>query len=432
MTRAKDQRKLGLWAATSLVAGNMIGSGIFLLPSALAVFGGISMLGWIVSTVGAFALALIFSRLCHEMPSAGGPYVYAREGFGDFAGFLVVFGYWISVWCGNAAITVALISYSSVFFPVLGTDPIVAMMAGIGVVWLLTFINIRGVKEAGNVQLITLVLKVVPLLLMSIVGIFLIDFDHFVPFNRSDQSSFDAILATSALTLWAFLGVESATVPSDCISNPKKTIPYSTILGTSIAAMIYISSTVAIMGLVAPEDLVTSNAPFADAADFMIGPMGKYIIAITAIISTFGALNGWILMQGQVPKASARDGLFLSVFGKVNQRNVPAVGLVISSILVSILILMNFSKSLVEAFRFMILLSTITVLVPYIFSSGTYLLKNLKGKQVSRVDFIKHLLLGMLGFIFSIWAIAGSGEESVYWGFMLLLFAVPIYAWLKK
>ena len=146
---------IGLWTTTSLVIGNMIGSGVFLLPSALAVYGGISIIGWLFSTIGAFILALLFSYLSKAMPSAGGPYAYTREGLGEFAAFIVAWGYWISIWCGNAAITVALVSYLSVFFPILAVNNIAAVVTGLSAIWLLTWVNTRGINTVGKVQLLT-------------------------------------------------------------------------------------------------------------------------------------------------------------------------------------------------------------------------------------------------------------------------------------
>src|SRR5690349_10420262 len=176
----------------------MIGSGIFLLPATLAAFGGISLFGWVGSSAGAIILALLFSKLSKIIPNAlGGPYAYTRTGLGDFAAFLVAWGYWISIWCTNAAITVTLVSYLTVFFPVLSKNSYLAVATGLGVIWFLTWINTRGVKEAGRVQVITTILKITPLVLVSVVGLFYIDFKNFTPFNNSGESDLSAITATA-------------------------------------------------------------------------------------------------------------------------------------------------------------------------------------------------------------------------------------------
>lgn len=409
----------------------MIGSGVFLLPSTLAAYGGISILGWLFSTIGAFILAILFSYLSKAMPSVGGPYAYTREGLGEFAAFLVAWGYWVSTWCGNAAITVAFVSYLSVFFPILATDTLAAVLTGLGAIWLLTWVNSRGVTTAGKVQLITTIMKLCPLILIAVLGIFYVDWQFFMPFNRSSESNIGAIISTATLTLWAYLGMESATVPAGNVENPEKTIPRATVLGTAIAAFVYIFGTIAVMGLIPVDALKTSSAPFADAAAKMWGESARLWVAFGAIVSTFGALNGWILMQGQVPLAMTRDKLFPSVFGKENSKGVPALGIVISSILLSVLMSMNFSKSLVEQFKFMILLSTLTVLIPYLFSSAAYVIILKRQNIISAKERTLKLTIAFLAFAYSLWAVAGSGQEVVYWGFILLMLGIPIFILMK-
>jgi basic amino acid/polyamine antiporter, APA family len=215
MTTIKSPAKIGLFTSTSLVIGNMIASGVFLLPAALASYGGISLLGWIGSSIGAIALALLFSNLSRMIPNApGGPYAYTRAGLGDFAAYLVAWGYWISIWCTNAAIAVTFVSYLTVFLPILATNTFLSVGTGLGVIWLLTWVNTKGVRAAGRVQIVTTIMKLIPLLLVSIVGLFYIDINNFVPFNISTESNFSAITTTATLTLFAFLGLESATIPS--------------------------------------------------------------------------------------------------------------------------------------------------------------------------------------------------------------------------
>jgi len=253
----------------------MTGSGIFLLPAALALYGGISLFGWIFTVAGTILLALVFSRLSRLITKAGGPYTYSREGFGDFPGFLVAWGYWLSIWTGNAAIAVAGVGYLSVFIPSLKENQVLSALVAVGAIWLFTYINTKNIKKVGVVQLITTIIKVIPLFLLGSIGFLYFNTAHFKPFNLSGLSSFDAITATAALALWAFLGLESATIPSDKIRNPTKTVPRATIAGIGITALLYISSTIGVMGIVAPADLQSSAAPFADAAQkvWETGPM---------------------------------------------------------------------------------------------------------------------------------------------------------------
>ena len=425
-------KKLGLWMAMALVIGNMIGSGIFFLPSTLGAYGGISILGWVFTSTGALILALIFSRLSLIVRNvSGGPYAYTRANLGDFPGFLVAWGYILSVWAANAAITVAFVSYLSVFIPVLGTNPFAGALAGVLAIALLTWINTRPVRNAGGFQVVTTTLKLAPLLLMSLVGIFYINLDHFTPFNVSDSSSFQAISATAALTLFAFLGFESATVPAEKIDNAEKIIPQATIWGTLITVAVYLLGTIAVMGILSPEELTQSKAPFADAAARIWGAPGRYLIAAGVVISTFGALNGWMLVQGQIPFAAARDQLFPPVFKRTNRFDMPSAAIMIGSAIITVVMLMNYSRGLVKAFEFLILVTTTTVLVPYLFAAAAYALFVLQGKWNPGRSKGIALILPTLGFAYSLWAVSGSGMEAVYWGFILLLAGIPLYIYIR-
>ncbi|MGH8247243.1 MAG: amino acid permease, partial [Gammaproteobacteria bacterium] len=353
---ATPRKKLGLWMCTALVMGNMIGSGIYLLPASLGPFGGISIVGWLISAAGSIVLALIFARLSGIVLKAGGPYAFTHAGYGEFAGFLIAWGYWICIWTTNAAITVALVSYLSLFVPALARNNVLAAGTGLACVWLLTWVNVRGVHTAGVVQLVTTILKILPLVVLILFGIFYVELDHFTPFNASDRTPLSAITATVALTLWAFTGLESGSVPSDDVENPGLTKARATIIGTLATALIYILGTVVVMGVIPSSALAVSNAPFADAAGKLWGSWAGYAVGIGACISCFGALNGWLLLQGQIPLAAARDGLFPAAFGQLSRYGTPARALIISSLLVSILMIANYSKTLVEQFTFIILL----------------------------------------------------------------------------
>ena len=421
------QQKIGFWTSTSLVMGNMIASAMFMLPAALASFGSISLIGWLVSGAGALSLALVFSWLSQIMPLAnGGPYAYTREGLGDFAGFLVGWGYWISVWSTNGAIAVAFISYLTIFFPVLGANAYYAVAVGLGSIWLLTWINTHGLRQAGAVQLVTTVLKIAPLVLVTVGGAFFIQSENYQPFNSSGTSNLSAITSTATLTLFAFMGLECATIPSGSVENAGKTIARATLVGTLAVTILYVLGTVVIMGILPPEVLKNSKAPFADAATHVWGDWAGYVVAAGAVISTFGALNGWIIMQGQVPAAAAADRLFPAVFGKLNKRGAPVLSLVISSALISGLLFMNFSRSLADTYQFIILISTMTVLVAFLFSSIAYLILAARSRDARWRQPWK-LGLAIIAFSYSLWAVAGSGQEAVYWGFLLLIAGVPLY-----
>jgi APA family basic amino acid/polyamine antiporter len=419
-------RQLGLWIVTALVVGNMIGSGVFLLPASLGPYGGLSIMGWLVSATGAICLALVFARLGQLLPRTGGPYVFAREAFGDFAGFLVAWSYWISIWTTDAALAVAFVSYLTVFWPALNEQPALAASTALGAIWLITTINVIGVRPAGITQLVTTILKLLPLVAISFGGVFFFDAGHFEPFNPSGQPPLLAVSATVTLTLWAFLGLESGTVPAGAVRDPSRTIPRATVLGTLIATAVYITSTVIVMGIIEPSALATSTAPFADAARAIAGPWGAYLVAAGAAISCFGALNGWVLLSGQLPYAAARDGMLPAPLAKLSRSGTPGTGIVISSLVGSALVAMNYTRGLVSAFTFMILLATLATLIPYVFSSMAVLVvdRAATGAAARRAGVP---VIATVAFLYSLWAIYGSGRDTVFWGFLLLITGVPLY-----
>ena len=428
----KLKRTMGVWMATALVVGNMVGSGVFLLPASLAgAAGPMSLVAWVFTGVGAMLLAFVFSRLGRALPQTGGPYAYARRAFGDFVGFQTAWGYWIAAWAGNAAIAVAFVGYLAVFWPQVGTNNLLAAIVGIGLIWLLTAVNVIGTRETGVVQVITTILKFVPLAIIGVIGLFFIKSSNLTPF--APHGSWSAISAAAPLTLWAFIGLESATVAAGEVRDPEKNIPRATMYGTLATTIVYILGTVAVMGVIPATVLANSTSPFADAAGVMFGGSWDKVIAIVALISTFGALNGWILLQGRVPLAAAEDGLFPAQFAKVHgKRGTPVFGLVVSSVLVSGLMLMNYTKGLVDAFTFIILLATLTTLVPYAYSAAAQAYLYITEPKLFEVKrFWRDTTIAFLAFAYSVWAITGSGKDIIAKGFILLLAGIPIYVGMK-
>jgi APA family basic amino acid/polyamine antiporter len=419
------KKSIGLMICTALVIGNMIGSGIFLLPASLAQYGGVSIIGWMASAFGAIMTALVFVRLSKKFPSQGGPYRYAYDNFGTLAGFSVAWSYWISIWCGNAAIAVAAVSYLGVFFPSLNTQPITAVIVAFILIWSLTLVNMRGVRQAGLFQLMSTILKLIPLIMIGLAAFFVFEPQAFVPFNLSKQPLQTSIAATAALTLWAFLGMESATIPADTIKNPSFTIPRATIVGVLITAAIYISSQVAVMSVVPNEQLQTSGAPFADAARMIWGQWAGNVVAVGAIISCIGALNGWILLQGQVPMTAARDKLFPQLLADKDKQSVSKAALVISSFIVSLLVATNYNDGMVTFFTFAIMIATLGIFVPYVLSIAAEL-KSIHKSWHTKKQLV-NLTTTLLALIYCIWAISGIGSKSMLWGMVLILSGLPIY-----
>jgi basic amino acid/polyamine antiporter, APA family len=423
-----DAPAIGFWTAVALVMGNMIGSGVFLLPASLAPYGGISLVGWIVSAGGSVLLALVFARLAAANPAAGGPYAYTRAAFGDLPGFLVAWGYWISAWSTNAALAVAFVGYLDPFVPALVRNPASAAILAVATLWVLTVVNLRSVRRAGQVQVVTTVLKILPLILVGLGGLFLLDRSHFAIAESSPVAFGRGVTTTATLTLWAFLGLECATIPAGSIRDAERVIPRATVVGTVLTACIYIVSTIGVMGLLAPATLGHTTAPYAEAARVLAGDRAAAVIAIGAAISCFGALNGWILIVGQLPLAVARDGLFPEIFSRVSGRGTPAFGLLVGSTLATLLIAMNYTRGLVALFTFIILLATLSTLVPYVFCA---LAGFLTTRQVPRQP-AGPSVIAALAFAYSLWAIGGAGAEVVYWGFLLLIAGLPVYVWVVR
>ncbi len=429
---SQKKKKIGLVASTALVVGNMVGSGVFMLPAALAVYGDLSLWGWGLAAFGALVLAFVFSALGkHLSVGSGGPYRYTKSTLGEFAGFFVAWGYWISVWCTNAAIAIAFVGYLSVFLPELEANRFFASCVGLSAIWIFTWINSRGVKTTGAVQIVTVILKIFPLVLVAIGGLFFINVDYlFGAAIHSDGSSdIQMIIAAGTLVFFAFQGMESATIPAEKTKKPKRNVPIATMVGILIAIVVYISSYVSVAGVISPEVLSKSSAPFADAGAIIYGDAARYWIALGAIISTLGALNGWILIQGEIPASIAGDNLFPKLFSKENKREVPIVGIAISSVLASVLMLMNYAQGLAETFKFIILLSTFSVLLPYLMANVSLVWISIRLKLKWKWGFI---ILAIIGFLFSMLAIYGCGKEAFYYGILLLLAGFPIYIWMKR
>jgi APA family basic amino acid/polyamine antiporter len=426
-TGVRTGPSLGFWTATALVVGNMIGSGLFLLPSALAGYGGVASLGFALSAIGAVLLALVFARLGLRHPRSGGPYAYARLAFGDATGFAVAWSYWVSNWCGNAAIAVAFAGYFGALVPGLTATPLRAAALAVAALWLCTLFNLRGVRSAGRMQIVLTVAKLLPLAAIVALGAWSVDAANWHPFNRSAGSLLSATTATAALTLWAFLGLECATIPAGEVRDPQRTIPRATMVGTVIAIVVTVGACMIVVGVLPASALAVSTAPFVDAAARLWGGPAGLLFGAAAALSCIGALNGWVLMQGQLPLAVARDGLFPAAFARCDARGTPWLGLLISSALSSVLVIANYQRSLVGMFTFAILLSTAATLLAYLVCSAAALrLRDDIGRNLAGA------LVAAGALVFSVWALLGIGAEALLWGLVLVLLGAPLYLWQRR
>ena len=424
-------KSLGIAACTAIVVGNMVGSGFYLSPAAVAPYGKLAIIAWIVMGVGAACLGLTFAKLARLAPATGGPYAYTRMAYGDFAGFLIGWGYWISIWASLPVIAVAFAGAIFNLFPGLHNRPM-AVILTLGAIWAVVLVNLRGVKAAGLFAEATTYTKLVPFAAIALIGLFFIDSSHFSEFNPSGKSLLGASAALAPLTMFAFLGLESATVPAGDVRDPKRTIPRSTVLGITIAALLYVLGTIAVMGLVPREQLVHSVAPFSDAARVLWGPWGATVISIAVIVSAIGALNGWTLLMGQVPMAAARDNLFPPIFARLSSQGVPAVGIVISAVFATLLVLSQVAgpPGFSTFYNRVVGLSTMAAVVPYAFCAlapGLVAAYAAGGGSVPRLGLIE-----IIAFLFAVFTLYGCGAEPVLYGMIMLVLGIPVFVWQRR
>jgi len=436
---AKGQHRLGLPGATALVVGSIVGVGIFNLPTSLAGYGPITLVSMGLTTVGAVALAALFAALSRRMPAAhGGPYAYARAAFGNGLGFANAWSYWITAWAGNAAIAVGWVLYVEVFVNT-GQQKIWSIVLVLVGLWVPAFINLSGIRNMGAFQVVTTVLKFGALVFMSIVGLFYIKSANFHPWNQSGEGDIGAIGGGMAIALFSYLGLETAAVAAANVRDPDRNVPRSTMLGTLATAVVYILSLVAVFGIVSSHTLAKSTAPFSDAVNVMFGghAWGE-VMAVFVIISGIGALNGWTMVTAEMPRAAAADGVFPERFQRLNRRGSPAFGVVVSTALASIAMIINYIGSEgPTVFTVLVLMTGITAAVPYGFSALAQIkFRILDRRQLESRRFARDMIVSVLSLAASIAFIYYSRDTGhstfVYWSPFLLtvgafLLGIPVY-----
>ncbi len=421
------QRSFGFWRSWALVVGSMIGNGIFLLPAVLAPYGSLSVLGWIFAGAGTLLIAFMLGTLARRSPSLGGPYAYTHMAFGDMPSFFVGWGYWISYCSATAVGGIAFVAYLDFFVPQMTVTPALGAITALAVIWVITALNISGTRSAGIFQLITTILKLLPLFLIAGGGVLLGDVSDIPATNPHNESLPMLISGLVILTMWAFVGVENVTIAADEVIDPEKNIPRALIVGTMTAVAFYITATLGVMALIPQAELAQSPSPFADAALVLFGSWGAALVALGAIVSIVGALNGNILTTGMLARAIALDRLFPARFANVNSSGAPVFSLTASACLASVLIVMNYTKGLLAAFEMLIVLSTLTTLLPYAAAAlSEFVLQRrdaMAGGSVNR----RAVLIAFGALAFSLFAIVGSGLEVAAYGLFLLAAGYPIY-----
>ena len=401
----------------ALVMGNMIGSGIFLLPAALAPYGWNAVGGWLFTVGGVMLVAAVLARLARALPEAAGPYGYAQAAFGDLPAFLISYSYWNAGWIGNAAIVTGAVSYLSVLTPGLAAIPGVTAATSVGLIWIVTLISLRGARSAGGFQVVTTLIKLIPLLLVVTLAALVTGSTRgsaLLAFSPTDLS-IPAIGAAAALCLWALVGFESATLATASIASPSTTVPRATLLGVSLTGLVYLLACSGIVLLMPVAVLTASSAPFADFVGQYWGAGIALFIVLCAAISALGALNSSTLIQGVIPASLVRAGTLPPGFAAPNAAGAPAGALVVSGLLTTVLVLLNSSRSLGEAFAFTALLATSVTLFLYLGVAAAALKLRVGGP----------LAVGAVLFVF--WTLWGAGLVASGWSLVLLLTGVPVF-----
>lgn len=435
---ARTSERLTPVGATSLVVGSIVGVGIFNLPASLAPYGPITLVSMGLTTIGALALAMLFASLSRRMPADGGPYAYARVAFGNKLGFANAWSYWITAWAGNAAIAVGWVLYVEVFINT-GQTKVWSILLVLAGLWIPALINLSGIKNIGLFQVATTIAKFAGLAFISIVGLFYIKSANFHPWNVSGDSAISAVGAGMAIALFSYLGLETAAVAAKNVRDPDRNIPRATMLGTFATAVVYVLSLTAVFGIVSNQVLQDSTAPFSTAVNLMFGgTFWGYVMALVVIASGIGALNGWTLVAAEVPRAAAQDGVFPERFERLNRRGSPAFGVIASTALASIAMIINYLGSDGQTvFTTLILMTGITAAIPYAFSALAQIKWRIADQQkLETPRFVRDMVVAVLAVVFSAFFIYYSRNTGhsfwVYWGPFLLtagafVLGVPVY-----
>jgi APA family basic amino acid/polyamine antiporter len=435
---ARASSGFGLTTATALIVGTIIGVGIFNLPTSLSAYGPISLVSLGLTTIGAIALAMLFASLSKRLPADGGPYAYSRVAYGNRVGFANAWSYWITAWAGNAAIAVGWVLYVEHFINKDHTKAISILLVLAGM-WGAAAVNLSGVKNMGSIQVVTTVLKFFAVGFIAIVGLFYINTANYTPFNVSGESAITAIGGGMAIALFSYLGVEAASVAAGKVRDPDRNVGRATLLGTLATAVVYMLSLTAVFGIVPTDQLANSTEPFSTAANAMFGgTWAGDVMAVLVIISGIGALNGWTMICAEMPLAAAKDGLFPERFKRLSKAGVPAFGIVTSTALGSIAMIVNYlGSSGATAFTTLILMTGITAAIPYSFSA----LAQIKWRRIDQQTlktprFFRDMIVAVVALVFSILFAVYSRNTGhsfwIYWApFLLaaaaLLLGMPVY-----
>lgn len=427
-------RGLTLLGTVALVVGNMVGTSIYTLPASLAsVTGPFGIVAWGVTAAGYLFVAIVYSRLGTRYPRTGGPYVYARAAFGDVAGFVTVWSYWVSTVVGNAAIVTGAVGYLVGFSPALGASPLLRFLLALSLLWGLCLLNVLGVKQSARLQTTVMFLNLVPLGLLGVVALFSFDAANLQPFAPYGTGS---LAAGAALVVWAYSGIESATVPAEEVEAPERTIRRGTMIGYWVGTAIFLLLAIAVAGMLPNADVAASARPIALVAEQLFGPWGGTIIGIAAVAAALGTLNGWVLMSGRIPLSAAADGLFFRPLAAIHPRfGTPAVALVVGAAVASGMLVFYFSQTLLNVFNFVVLLAVLLTLLPHLFAvAAEFVLARRRPTDAAPGEATHRgsRIIAAIAFVFVLFTIYGVGMRVILWGLTLVLAGIPLYFLVRK
>ena len=423
-------KKMNVMQLTVLTAVNMMGSGIIMLPANMAQVGAISLLSWIVTAIGSMAIAYGFAQAGVFNAKPGGMAAYAEDAYGRDGYFLTFFLYFLSLAIGNVAIAISAVGYLSAFFPWLSSAPIATCIGVIILIWLTTIANFGGPGITGKIGAITVWGVIIPVAGLSLIGWFWFKSSTFnEAWNPQHLSIGKGMSSSIALTLWAFLGMESAAQNSDAVENPKKNVPLACLFGTLGAAVIYVLSTTVIQGIVPNKVLAESGGPFADAYAQMFNPTVGTIVRALAILACLGSLLGWQFTIAQTAKTAAGERLFPAFFNRVNRMDAPVVGMIVMGVVQTILALSTISPSLSEQFSVLVNLAVVTNVIPYIIALSA-LMVIMRNAGVPEGTYKLNAFVAVIGMLYSTFAIYASGATAVIGGAIVMALTFIIYGFL--
>ena len=424
-----QHRVIGFWKGWSIAVGCAIGSGIFMMPTMLAPYGLLGFGGWLVAGAGSILVALTMARLVKRIPKTGGPYVYVNEGLGTFSGFIIAWTYWVACVSAIAGISIAFVGYLGFFLPEIANSQINALLASLLLIWIIVLLNIRSLENSSKFQLISTLLKLLPLIFIILLGASNFNVNNLPELNPGNLHPISLIATVTTLVMWSFIGIETATVPADNVINPQETIPKVLIASVITILVLYILVSIAIAALVPASELLNSSAPFALAASKILGVTGGTIVSLGTLISTLGSLNANTLTAGNLSLAAARDGLLPSKFVILSKNGTPIFTYLLTGAFVSILLILNYTKGVVNAFVFMAMLSTLSTLLAYAFCAiAEFKFSRADKKNLQRNN---ALLISCGTFLYAFFAIWGAGIEMIIYSIILILIGTPIYLFKK-